>query len=77
MPPNHSVRGGTLTIPNFRSVYSGEYICSASSPVKNYETSVFIIVTGKYCGIQSCFRGKKISIETFFHGFFFTNFTFL
>ncbi|XP_076086554.1 basement membrane-specific heparan sulfate proteoglycan core protein-like isoform X4 [Mytilus galloprovincialis] len=45
MPPNHSVRGGTLTIPNFRSVYSGEYICSASSPVKNYETSVFIIVT--------------------------------
>ncbi|VDI13304.1 Hypothetical predicted protein [Mytilus galloprovincialis] len=45
MPPNHSVRGGTLTISNFRSVYRGEYICSASSPVKNYETSVFIIVT--------------------------------
>ena len=47
MPPNHSVRGGTLTIPNFRPQYSGEYICSARTAQRNYESSVFIIVTGK------------------------------
>ena len=45
MPPNHSVRGGTLTIPNFRPQYSGEYICSARTAQRNYESSVFIIVT--------------------------------
>ncbi|VDI13303.1 heparan sulfate proteoglycan 2 (perlecan) [Mytilus galloprovincialis] len=47
MPNNHAVRGVTLTIPNFQTVYSGEYICSASSSVKKYETSVFINVTAR------------------------------
>jgi hypothetical protein len=47
LPPNHSIQGGTLYIPRFQREYAGEYICTATTPVRNYETSVFIIVTGK------------------------------
>nr|XP_022341960.1 basement membrane-specific heparan sulfate proteoglycan core protein-like isoform X4 [Crassostrea virginica] len=45
LPPNHSIQGGTLYIPRFQREYAGEYICTATTPVRNYETSVFIIVT--------------------------------
>lgn len=47
LPPNHSIQGGTLYIPRFQREYAGEYICTATTPVRNYETSIFIIVTGK------------------------------
>ncbi|XP_056009495.1 basement membrane-specific heparan sulfate proteoglycan core protein-like isoform X3 [Ostrea edulis] len=45
LPPNHSIQGGTLYIPRFQREYAGEYICTATTPVRNYETSIFIIVT--------------------------------
>ncbi|XP_034337833.2 basement membrane-specific heparan sulfate proteoglycan core protein isoform X5 [Magallana gigas] len=45
LPPNHRIQGGTLYIPRFQREYAGEYICTATTPARNYETSVFIIVT--------------------------------
>ena len=47
LPPGHSVRNGILTLPQFRSEYGGEYICSTVTQTQSFESSVFIIVTGK------------------------------
>ncbi|KAL3861149.1 hypothetical protein ACJMK2_007217 [Sinanodonta woodiana] len=46
LPPDHSLRGGILSIPRLPVEYGGEYICSTSTPEGNYQASVFISVTG-------------------------------